>query len=58
MLYNIRQMLYFNNLAIKVAWEINDEMIPKSEYNHYFKSFNICPKMHLYNSSTKYEVSI
>ena len=49
MLVNIRQVLYFNNLAIKVAWEINDEMIPKSEYNHYFKSFNIyniCPKMH------------
>ena len=49
MLVYIRQMLYFNNLAIKVAWEINDEMIPKSDYNHDFKSFNIYniwPKMH------------
>lgn len=49
MLVHIRQMLYLNNLAIKVAWEIIDEMIPKSDNNHDFKSFNIyniCPKMH------------
>lgn len=42
MLVHIRQMLYLNNLAIKVAWEIIHEMIPKSDNN--FQHLKHLPK--------------